>query len=207
MWLPWAFSSGWASGVSGYLAILQLGLLGRFFDAGGVPDALTRTDVLVAAGVLYAIEFVTDKIPLVDTAWDTVHTVIRPTIGAVIGLLVAGDADTLGQAAAAATGGVTALVSHLCKASARLVLNLSPEPVTNVTASVGEDVAVASVISVLVISPWVAASIVAVVLVVTVLVLWRVQRRLRRALANRRRRRADRWARPSDRASDVGRTE
>ena len=128
VWLPWAFSSGWASGVSGYLAILQLGLLGRFFDAGGVPDALTRTDVLVAAGVLYAIEFVTDKIPLVDTAWDTVHTVIRPTIGAVIGLLVAGDADTLGQAAAAATGGVTALVSHLCKASARLVLNLSPEP-------------------------------------------------------------------------------
>ena len=102
MWLPWAFSSGWASGVSAYLAVLQLGILGRLFDADGVPDALMRTDVMVAAGVLYAVEFVTDKIPYVDSAWDTIHTVIRPLIGTMLGLLVAGDADTL---AAGSCGG------------------------------------------------------------------------------------------------------
>ena len=128
--LPTVFSSGWASGVSAYLAVLQLGVLGRFFGADSVPDALTRTDVMVAAAVLYAIEFVTDKIPYLDNAWDAIHTVIRPTIGAVLGLLVAGDADTLGQAVAATAGGLTALASHLCKAAARLVINISPEPVT-----------------------------------------------------------------------------
>ena len=192
MWLPWAFSSGWASGVSGYLAVLQLGILGRFFGADAVPHAFTRTDVMVAAAVLYAIEFVTDKIPYLDNAWDAVHTIIRPTIGAGVGLLVAGDAETLGQAAAAATGGLTALLSHVCKASARLVVNLSPEPFTNITASLGEDLAVAGVVTVLVIAPWAAATIVAVVLAVSVLVVWRIQRRVRRGLstfAARRRRR------------------
>ena len=119
MWLPWVFSSGWASGVSAYLAVLQLGLLGRFLDVGGVPDALMRTDVMIAAACMYAIEFVTDKIPVVDTAWDTVHTVIRPTIGVALGLLMSGDADTLAQAAAGAIGGVTAFLSHASKASAR----------------------------------------------------------------------------------------
>ena len=145
------FSSGWASGVSAYLAVLQLGVLGRFFGADGVPEALMRTDVMVAAGALYAVEFVTDKIPYVDSAWDAIHTVIRPLIGAVLGLLVAGDADTLGQAVAATVGGVTALASHACKAVIRLVLNLSPEPVTNITASVGEDLSVGAVIALVVV--------------------------------------------------------
>ena len=189
MWLPWAFSSGWASGVSAYLAVLQLGVLGRLFDVDGVPDALMRTDVMIAAGVMYAIEFVTDKIPLVDTAWDTVHTLIRPMIGVALGLLLSGDADTLAQAAAGATGGVTALLSHMTKASARLVLNMSPEPVTNITASVGEDLAVASVIALLVVAPWVAATVAAALLLLGLALLWRIQRRLRRAIAARRLRR------------------
>ena len=190
MWLPWAFSSGWASGVSAYLAVLQLGLLGRIFDIGAVPDALMRTDVMIAAACMYAIEFVTDKIPFVDSAWDLVHTLIRPAIGVALGLLVSGDADTLGQAAAGAIGGVTAFLSHASKASARLVLNASPEPVTNITASLGEDLAVASVIAILVIAPWVAASVVAVLLVLGFIVFWRIQRRLRRIIASRRLRRS-----------------
>jgi hypothetical protein len=190
VWLPWAFSSGWASGVSAYLAVLQLGLLGRFLDVGGVPDALMRTDVMIAAGCMYAIEFVTDKIPFVDTAWDVVHTVIRPAIGVALGLLMSGDADTLAQAAAGATGGVTAFLSHATKASARLVLNASPEPITNITASVGEDLTVASVIALLVVAPWVAASVVAVLLTLGLVLVWRIQRRVRQAIAARRRRRS-----------------
>ena len=188
------FSSGWASGVSGYLAVLQLGVLGRFFGAGGVPDALMRTDVMVVAAVLYAIEFVTDKIPYVDSAWDTIHTIIRPLIGASLGLLVAGDADTLGQAVAASVGGLTALASHVCKAAIRLVLNLSPEPVTNITASVGEDLSVGAVIALVVVSPWTAASVAAVLLVAALYVVFRLQRRIRRAVANVRARRARRLA-------------
>ena len=183
MLLPTVFSSGWASGVSGYLAVLQLGVLGRFFGADSVPHALTRTDVMVAAGALYAIEFVTDKIPYVDNVWDAIHTLIRPAIGAVLGLLIAGDADTLGQAVAASAGGLTALASHLCKAAARLVINLSPEPVTNITASLGEDLSVATVIALVVVTPWTAAAVAAVLLVVGMYIVWRVHRLLRRALA------------------------
>ncbi|MEP7204506.1 MAG: DUF4126 domain-containing protein [Ilumatobacteraceae bacterium] len=183
MLLPTVFSSGWASGVSGYLAVLQLGVLGRFFGADSVPDALMRTDVMVVAGLLYAIEFVTDKIPYVDNIWDAIHTVIRPTIGAMLGLLVAGEADTLAQAVAATAGGLTALASHLCKAAARLVINISPEPLTNITASVGEDLSVASVIALLVVSPWTAAAVAGVLFAAGLFVVWRVHRLIRRGLA------------------------
>jgi hypothetical protein len=189
MWLPFVFSSGWTSGVNAYMTVLQLGLLGRFLDADGVPAALMRTDVLVAAGVMYLIEFVTDKIPYVDTIWDAIHTVIRPAIGVALGLLVTGDADSLTHALAGATGGAAAFGSHVVKASARLVINMSPEPVTNIIASVGEDVVVGSLVALVVVAPWVAASISAVLLLVGALVVWAVQKRVRAAFAAFRRRR------------------
>src|ERR687897_2775048 len=124
--LPLAFTTGWASGINAYACVLILGLLGRFADLEDIPTALTRTDVLIAAGVLFAFEFVADKIPYVDSAWDTVSTLIRPTVGAVIAALMAGDASTLNQAVVAATGGVVALISPLTKASLRLAINTSP---------------------------------------------------------------------------------
>jgi hypothetical protein len=142
-----------------------------------------RTDVLVAAAVMYLIEFVTDKIPYVDSIWDTVHTIIRPAIGTALGLLVAGDVDTLTQALAGATGGATAFASHVVKSSARLVVNMSPEPVTNITVSVGEDVTVGALVAVVVVAPWVAAAITGVLLVLGVLMVWAIQQRLRAALA------------------------
>jgi hypothetical protein len=195
MLFPTVFSSGWASGVSAYLAVLELGVLGRYFGADSVPHALTRTDVMVAAAVLYAIEFVTDKIPYVDNVWDAIHTVIRPLIGAALGVLVAGDADSLGQAVAAVGGGITALASHLCKAAARMAINLSPEPVTNITASLGEDLAVGTVIALVVVAPWTAAAVAAVLLAVSVYAVWRVHRRLRRAIERLRAARASRVVR------------
>ena len=96
--LPLVFTSGWASGVNAYATVLVLGLLGRFAGLEQVPAGLERTDVLVVAAVLYVLEFVTDKIPYVDSLWDSVHTVIRPAVGTVIALLVSGDASTLHQA-------------------------------------------------------------------------------------------------------------
>src|SRR5689334_11936568 len=126
--LPLVFSSGWASGVNAYLAVLVLGLAERFGTFSDLPDALGRTDVLIAAAVMSAVEFVTDKIPYVDSTWDAISTVIRPTIGTVIALLVSGDATSLEQAGYAAVGGGTALASHLVKAGGRLAINTSPEP-------------------------------------------------------------------------------
>ena len=151
--LPLVFSTGWASGVNAYLVVLMLGVLGRTTDAG-IPDALTRTDVLVVAGFLFAMEFVADKIPYIDSTWDTISTAIRPTAGAVIALLVSGDATTLEQAILVAVGGGTALASHAVKTGARMAINTSPEPVSNVTASLGEDITVAGVVLLAVYHPW-----------------------------------------------------
>ncbi|WP_232665026.1 DUF4126 domain-containing protein [Pseudonocardia sp. TRM90224] len=192
--LPMVMASGWASGVNAYLCVVVLGLFGRFGGIEAVPEALTRTDVLIVAGVLYALEFITDKIPYVDSAWDTISTLIRPTAGAVIGLLIAGDASSLEQAVLATTGGGAALVSHLVKGGLRLIINTSPEPVTNIGASIGEDVAVAGVATLTVVAPEVAAVVAGVLLVlgiVLLVLLWtRVRRGYRRFKAWRERRAA-----------------
>lgn len=188
--LPWVLTGGWASGINAYLVVLMVGLLGRFGGLDGVPSALERTDVLVAAAVMFALEFVTDKIPYVDSAWDTVHTAIRPTIGAVLGALVAGDAGTLEQALAAAGGGLTALLSHGVKAGLRLAVNTSPEPASNVTVSLGEDLAVAGVVSLAVVLPWVALGVAMTLLATGLVLVGLLAARVRRGLAARRARRA-----------------
>ena len=191
--LPAVLASGWASGVNAYLCVLVLGLFGRFAGVEAVPEALTRTDVLVVATVLYAMEFVADKIPYLDSVWDAISTAIRPTAGVVIGLLIAGDSSTtLQQAVLAASGGGAALASHLVKGGLRLIVNTSPEPVTNIGVSVGEDVAVAGVTSLAVLAPTTAAVIALVLLalgIALLVLLWsRVRRGWRRLQAWRDRR-------------------
>jgi hypothetical protein len=178
--LPLVFSSGWASGVNAYLVVLVLGIADRVGDLSQVPDVLGRWDVLTVAFFLYAMEFVADKIPYLDSTWDVVSTAIRPTVGAVIGVLIAGDADTLGQAVAGVVGGGTALLSHAVKAGSRLAINASPEPVTNVTASVVEDVAVLGVIWFAIENPRAAAAIAAVLLAGGLVMLYLLGRLIRR---------------------------
>jgi hypothetical protein len=162
--LPLAFTTGWASGINAYACVLILGLLGRFAGADDVPAALTSNGVLIAAGVLFAFEFVADKIPYIDSAWDAISTVIRPAIGAIVAALLSGQASTLHQAVIATIGGLVALLSHTVKASLRLAINTSPEPVTNIAASSGEDVAVAGVVSLAAFHPQAALIIAAVLL-------------------------------------------
>jgi hypothetical protein len=183
--LPAVFSSGWASGVNAYLVVLMLGVLGRTTDAT-VPEALTRTDVLVVAGLLYAMEFVADKIPYVDSTWDAISTAIRPTAGVAIALLVSGDATTVEQAVLAAVGGGTALASHAVKSGVRLAVNTSPEPVTNVTASVAEDVTVAGVMLLVVYHPWWALGVTLTLLVLGLLLLGLVVGKVRSGWRRRR---------------------
>ena len=192
--LPVVLTSGWASGINAYLVVLVLGLIGRFTEVAGIPEGLTRTDVLVVAAVLYLVELVADKIPYFDSLWDAVSTAIRPTVGAVIGLLIAQDAPTLEQAILAACGGAAALVSHLVKGGLRLIVNTSPEPASNITVSVGEDVAVAGVTTLAVLNPGLALAIAALQLLTGILLLvllWsRVLRGWRRFRAWRARRAA-----------------
>ena len=156
--LPLVLSGGWAAGVNAYATVLLLGIFGRL-GLGDVPDGLESPGVMIAAAVLYAVEFVTDKIPYVDHAWDAIHTAIRPTIAAVLGVLLNGEATGLEDALAAVGSSATALASHGVKAGLRMVVNLSPDPVTTATASVTEDVCVACVIALLVTHPWAALAL------------------------------------------------
>ncbi|MFX4271338.1 DUF4126 domain-containing protein [Propionibacteriaceae bacterium Y1685] len=178
--LPLAFTSGWASGINAYATVLILGLLGRFAHIADIPEGLQRTDVLIVMAVLTVIELVADKIPYVDSAWDTISTVIRPIAGATIGALMAGANGDIWTVTLAAVGGITALVSHLTKAGLRLAINTSPEPVTNVGASLAGDVAVTGVATVSVLAPVQVAVVVAILLVIGLVVLFFAFRRVRR---------------------------
>ncbi|WP_299923828.1 DUF4126 domain-containing protein [uncultured Nocardioides sp.] len=178
--LAMTFSSGWASGVNAYLVVLVLGIADRLGTVAEIPDVLGRWDVLAAAGFMYAMEFVADKVPYIDSTWDAISTAIRPTAGAVIGVLLAGDASSLDQAVLGVVGGGTALLSHLAKAGGRLAINSSPEPVTNVAASLTEDALVLGVVWFSLEHPQAAAAIAGVLLVVglvLLLVLGRLARR------------------------------
>ncbi len=157
--LPLVLTSGWASGINAYAVIVLMGLLGRFAGVDAVPESVQHTNVLAIAGGLYAVEFVTDKIPYVDSVWDGLSTIVRPTIGAMLGYLIAGDAESVNQALYASVGGGSALASHVVKAGNRLAINSSPEPFSNIVVSLGEDIAVAGVITVAVFHPWIALTL------------------------------------------------
>jgi hypothetical protein len=157
-------ASGWASGLNLYGTALILGLAGRLGWAD-TPDQLQSTWFLVLVGVLYAVEFVVDKVPWLDSAWDAVHTVVRPVGGALLGVALAHDAGSSEVLAGLVSGGFS-LTAHGAKASTRATANLSPEPVSNVVLSLGEDGVVAGLMVLALAYPAV-AGVVTVVLVLT----------------------------------------
>jgi len=164
--------SGWASGINLYLVALMLGAAGRLGWAD-IPDVLTRLDVMIVAGILYLIEFVADKIPFIDSVWDVIHTVIRPLGAAGLGAVIAGDSASIGAAVGAAVAGALALDAHAAKASTRVVVNTSPEPVSNIGLSLVEDVGVAGLVTLAVTYPIPTIVVVAVLVVAaTTLTIW-----------------------------------
>jgi hypothetical protein len=183
--VPLVISSGWAAGVNAYATVLLLGIFGRL-GLGDVPDGLEETWVMVAAGGLFAVEFVTDKIPYVDHVWDTIHTAIRPTIAAALGVLLNGEASGLEDALAAVGSSTTALASHGVKAGLRLVVNISPDPVTTATASLTEDILVAGVVALIVTHPWVALAASMTLLAIGLTLVGLLWRRIRASRARRR---------------------
>jgi hypothetical protein len=134
----------WASGINLYAAIFMLGFMGTTGNIDLPADLQILSDpmVMTAAGFMYCVEFFTDKIPGVDTGWDGIHTFIRIPAGAILAAGAVGEVGTAAQLAAGIAGGTLATGTHLTKAGSRVMINTSPEPVSNWFASVGEDVAV-----------------------------------------------------------------
>jgi hypothetical protein len=182
------FTSGVASGVNSYAVVLVLGLLGRFGHVAAVPAVLERPPVLAAAAVLYAGQFVVGKIPVLDSAWDVAHTALRPVVGGAIGAVMAQQAHAshAGAIAAAALGGGSALASHVVKTGVRIGVNASPEPFSNIAASVLEDLGVVGLVSFAVFHPVAAAVIGGVALAFGIALFGLLASRIRRAWRRRR---------------------
>ncbi len=149
--------AGWTSGINAYLTLLALGLAGRlgWIDA---PGQLERTWVLALCAAAFILELVADKVPYFDAVWNVAHTAIRPVLAGVVGAAGAAmPGATLGRPQAAALAAGLALVGHLSKTSTRLAVNLSPEPATNLLASITEDGVVTALWLLVLASPRVAA--------------------------------------------------
>ncbi|MFJ8016640.1 DUF4126 domain-containing protein [Streptomyces sp. NPDC096339] len=197
--LPLVFTSGWASGINAYAVVLLLGIFGKTGMTDEVPASLQRTDVLIVAGVLFLCEAVADKIPYVDSIWDSVHTVIRPLTGAVLGALLAGQSGSLSDITAGVIGGSTALASHFIKAGTRMAINTSPEPFSNIVVSTAEDLGVAGIVTFAIFHPGAAAIIAAVILAAGLALLIFLWSRIRRFLRRRAQRREEKRLGPGAR--------
>ena len=165
-----AAGAAWASGINVYAVVLALGVLGSAGYLTLPPDLeiLMNPLIITAAGFMYCVEFFADKMPGVDTGWDAIHTFIRVPAGAVLAAAAIGDMEPAIQIAAFIVGGGLAASSHAVKAGTRVMLNTSPEPVSNWTASVTEDVIVVGGLWVALNHPVAFLIMLAVVLAVTV---------------------------------------
>ncbi len=169
----------WLAGIRVYLTVFGVGLAGAlgWLD---LPEALQATQspwVLGVAGALALVEFFADKIPGVDSGWDLLHTLLRVPAGAFLAAATLSPDGDLGAGALAAGAGV-ALTSHALKSGTRAMLNASPEPVTNWTASVGEDVAVVGALALVFAYPWLTLGLVVLVSLAIALSIWWVWRKL-----------------------------
>lgn len=131
----------WASGLRLYLTVFAVGLLAKFgyIDLPTALDILSNPVVIGVSGILAAIEFLADKIPYVDSAWDSIQTFIRIPAGALLAMGAMNSSDPMIATVAALLGGSLAGATHATKAGSRALINTSPEPVSNIAASLGEE--------------------------------------------------------------------
>jgi hypothetical protein len=173
---------GWASGLRLYAVLFVTGALGYlgWVELPHGLQVLSHPFVLAASGFMCFVEFFVDKIPGVDTLWDAVHTVIRIPAGAAIAASLFGDLGTAWMIGAAILGGGLAAGSHLAKAGGRAVINASPEPFSNWTASFGEDFAVGILLWLAFTHPMLALILVLLLLALAIWLVPRLWRGLRR---------------------------
>lgn len=169
----------WLAGIRVYLTVFGVGIAGVFgwLDLPPALEVATSPWVLGVSGVLAVAEFFADKIPGVDSGWDLVHTLARIPAGAFLAAASLSPDGDLG-AGMLATGAGVALASHVLKSGTRALLNTSPEPVTNLGASVTEDVAVVGALALAFAHPWLALLLVVAVSVSIALLVWWVWRRV-----------------------------
>jgi len=169
----------WLAGVRVYLTVFGVGLAGAlgWLDLPAALEVTSSPWVIGVSGALAVAEFFADKIPGVDSGWDLLHTLLRVPVGA---FLAAATLSPDGQlsAGALATGAGVALTSHLLKSGTRALVNLSPEPVSNWTASTTEDAAVLGGLALAFAHPWFALSMVTLVSVTIAAAVWWIWRRL-----------------------------
>jgi hypothetical protein len=179
-----ALGAGFSSGLNLYATIATLGLLQRF-SVIHLPEqlqVLAHPWVLGIAIALYFIEFLADKIPLVDTIWDAIHTVIRPPAAALLAYGAAGAAPPEWRWGAALLAGGVALTSHGTKASTRAAVNASPEPFSNWALSFGEDALAVWLTWLATVHPTATIVVVSILLVIAVFLIFHLFRFLRRAV-------------------------
>ena len=173
--------SSWVSGINLYAGVATLGLLGRFahLNLPGDLNVVTNWWVIGVAGGMYVVEFFADKVPFLDSAWDALHTFIRIPAGAALAAATFGDFDKAVQVVAFLIGGGVALSSHGTKATARVAINTSPEPFSNIAASVAEDVVAVGSISLAPFYPVIVIAIVVIAIALSVILIPRIVRYLR----------------------------
>lgn len=184
--LGFALGTSFASGLNIYATVAAAGLFQRF-GVVQLPDTLqvlANPFVMGVAITLFLIEFIADKIPYVDSAWDAVHTFIRPPAAALIAYSAFGEVPEEWKIGAALLAGGVALTSHGAKATTRAAANTSPEPVSNWVLSLAEDGLAVFLAWMAAEHPILTAVIVIVLVTVAVLVIWKLFGYLR-LLANR----------------------
>ena len=176
-----AMGAAWVSGIKLYAAVATLGLLGRFANLRlpGELEVLTNWWVIGVASALFVIEFVADKIPIIDSTWDIIHTFIRIPAGAIIAAAAFGDFDRSVQVIAFLVGGGLALSSHGTKTTTRAVVNTSPEPFSNIGVSLAEDVLSIGAVFLAAFYPILLFIVVAIGLLISIIVLPKIIRYLR----------------------------
>ncbi len=184
--LATAAGLGWASGVRLYAVVFFLGLL-QFFGIYTLPadlQTLGNPWVMGASGFMFLVEFLADKIPGFDSVWDAAHTFVRIPAGALLAAaaVAGGDAD-LGVAAAL-LGGAVAAGSHVTKASTRALINTSPEPLSNWTASFSEDALSLGAVWMALVYPLLLLALLVVFFILAIWLLPKIWRGLKRVLAS-----------------------
>ncbi|HEU4771688.1 MAG TPA: DUF4126 domain-containing protein [Candidatus Udaeobacter sp.] len=174
------------AGVNLYLTVFATGLAIHFHWINLAPqyqslEVLGNPWIIGIAGALYFLEFFADKIPWVDSIWDAVHTVIRPIGGALLAIQVLGHPSPALTIIVALLAGGTSLLTHTAKAATRLASNTSPEPVSNIGLSLGEDAAVLGGLTLVNLSPLLAL----IIFLIAIVAFFYFARKILRSIKNK----------------------
>ncbi|MCC6547499.1 DUF4126 domain-containing protein [Candidatus Sumerlaeota bacterium] len=187
--LALTLGAGWCAGINLYATIAVLGLMHRYitgFQLPGEMSVLASDWVLWPALVLYVIEFIADKVPAVDSVWDSIHTFIRVPAGAVLAAMALGDVPLEVQVCAALVGGTLAFGSHATKSTLRVAAHSTgTSPVLSPVISVVEDVAVVGTVALIAAHPVISIALVCVMLILSYFLIrafWRLARKAVRAM-------------------------